>query len=276
MSNRHPVTLLLCVLFLGVSGCTDNRPTLVWNDEFDRDGLPDPARWSYEEGFVRNREAQLYTREREENARIENGMLIIEARREKLVNPDYEPGSDNWRTERDSAGYTSAAVTTRSKAAWKYGRIEVRAKLPTGNGMWPAIWMLGENIDEVGWPECGEIDIMENVGFEPDEIHANVHTKAYNHVKGTGKGASMTVAAPYDSFHTYAVDWTEDRMAFSVDDSVYFVYENEGTGTDVWPFDQAHFLILNIAVGGTWGGQQGIDDSIFPQKLLVDYVRVYQ
>jgi beta-glucanase (GH16 family) len=172
-------------------------------------------------------------------------------------------------------------VTSRGKVTWRYGRIEVRAKLPTGRGTWPAIWMLGtgqrgHEQRRVGWPACGEIDIMENVGFAPNVIHANVHTAKYNHVKGNGKGAKITVEKPYDAFHVYAIEWNKDRIDFFVDDKKYFTYENEGTGTDAWPFDSPHYLILNIAIGGSWGGQHGIDDTIFPQEMLIDYVRVYQ
>ena len=155
---------------------------LVWADEFNGKGLPDQSKWDYEVGFIRNREKQYYTKARLENARVENGMLIIESRKEK-----YEKGD-----------YTSASLHTRYKAKWLYGRIEVRAKLPTGRGMWPAIWMLGANYGKVRWPACGEIDIMENVGFNPDMIHANVHTKAYNHVKRTNKGSKIEAEKPYE------------------------------------------------------------------------------
>lgn len=234
--------------------------TLVWSDEFEEEGLPDPGRWSYEEGFIRNEELQYYTRARPENARVEDGHLVIEARRES-----YREGE-----------YTSASLTTRGKASWRYGRVEVRAKLPTGRGMWPAIWMLGTNIDEVGWPECGEIDIMENVGFDPDRIHANVHTEAFNHVLGTNKGASIEVPDPHADFHVYAIEWFPDHIDFFVDDRRYFTFENNGGGTAEWPFDRPHYLIINAAIGGGWGGQQGVDDSIFPQRYYVDYVRVYE
>ncbi len=142
--------------------------------------------------------------------------------------------------------------------------------------MWPAIWMLGENIREVGWPECGELDIMENVGFDPDVIHANIHTEAYNHTIGTNKGNSITVSAPYDDYHVFSMEWTPEHIDFFVDDEQYFSFTNEDGGDDVWPFDQPFYLILNAAVGGNWGGQQGVDDSIFPQQFYVDYVRVYQ
>jgi beta-glucanase (GH16 family) len=233
---------------------------LAWADEFDEEGLPDPSRWDYEQGFIRNNEAQYYTQSRLENARLEGGNLVIEARKELHL----------------EAQYTSASLVTRGKAEWTYGRIEVRAQLPTGRGTWPAIWMLGVNIDQVGWPACGEIDIMENVGFDPDKIHANVHTEAYNHVKKTNKGASLSVESPYENFHVYAVDWFPDHLDFYVDDLKYFTFWNENSGPATWPFDQPHYLILNLAIGGSWGGMQGIDDAIFPQQFRIDYVRVYQ
>ena len=204
---------------------------LVWADEFNLAGAPDPSRWTYEEGFVRNNESQYYTRARSENARVEGGVLVIEARKERFANPSFQPGASGRRRS-EFAEYTSASVTTEGTAAWRYGRIEVRAKLPAGRGMWPAIWMLGANHRQAGWPRCGEIDIMENVGFEPGLIYANIHTQSYNHVQKTGEAA--------------------------------------------WPFSQPFYLILNIAVGGAWGGQKGIDDSIFPRRFEIDYVRVYE
>lgn len=250
---------------------------LVWSDEFDKPGLPDPAKWNYEEGFVRNNEAQYYTRARSENARVENGMLIIEARKEKMQNAAYDasaPGGS--RRGRADAEYTSASLTTRGKAGWTYGRIEVRAKLPPGRGTWPAIWTLGTNSSRVGWPACGEIDIMEFVGFEPGVIHANIHTRKYNHVKKTGKGSQISIPDASEQFHIYALEWDKDRMDFFVDDKKYFTYTNEASGTDAWPYDQDQYLILNLAIGGAWGGAKGIDDSCFPQRYYIDYVRVYQ
>lgn len=266
----------LSVLVLCWSASVSAQWKLVWSDEFDRDGLPDPSRWTYEEGFVRNQEAQYYTVARAENARVERGVLIIEARKERFPNARYEPGARSWQRSRPFADYTSASLTTEGKAAWRYGRIEVRAKLPTGRGTWPAIWMLGVNIREVGWPRCGEIDIMENVGFDPETIHANIHTEVYNHVRRTQKGGSTKVEKPYADFHVYAVEWTPEKMDFFVDDRSYFTFTNEKTGPAVWPFDQPYYLILNVAVGGAWGGRKGIDESVFPQRMEVDYVRVYQ
>jgi beta-glucanase (GH16 family) len=234
---------------------------LVWEDNFEVAGLPDSKIWSYEEGYIRNNEAQYYTKERMENARVENGNLVIEAR------------MDNWNGHK----ITAASINTYGKKSMLYGRIEVKTKLPTGVGTWPAIWMLGDVIHNgTSWPACGEIDIMENVGYEPDVIHANIHTKAYNHVKGTNKGNKITIQKPYESFNVYAVEWFEDHMDFYLNDKLYFSFKNEGTGNDVWPFDKPHYLLINFAVGGGWGGQKGIDETIFPQKYYIDYVKVYK
>jgi beta-glucanase (GH16 family) len=264
---------------LAVSTAPPTEWKLVWSDEFDRAGLPDPSRWDYETGFVRNDERQFYTHGRKENARVEGGMLVIEARKERWRNPAFDAAAKRGGGKRrlsEFAEYTSASLTTRGKAVWTHGRIEVRARLPSGRGTWPAIWTLGTSMPEVGWPACGEIDIMEFVGFEPGVIHANIHTRKYNHVKKTGKGDKVKVPDASEKFHVYAVEWDGDRMDFFVDDRKYFTYLNDGSGADAWPFDKDQYLILNLAIGGSWGGQKGIDDAIFPQKYLIDYVRVYQ
>jgi beta-glucanase (GH16 family) len=233
--------------------------TLVFSDEFEAPGTPDPARWNREIGYIANDEKQYYT-SRSENARIEDGVLVIEARRERRMGYDY----------------TSARLNTKGRAEFLYGKVEIRAKLPTGRGTWPALWMLGANIDGVGWPACGEIDVMENVGFDPQTIVASVHTAAYNHTLGTHKNATTTLAAPWADFHVYAAEWYPDRVDAFVDGQKYFTFRNEGAGSRTWPFDKPQFVILNLAIGGTWGGMKGIDDSLFPHRLLVDYVRVYQ
>ncbi len=249
---------------------------LVWEDEFDGAGSPDTSKWGYENGFIRNEEEQYYT-DRTENARLEDGFLILEAHKEKIDNEAFISEDDpNWKFNRETAEYTSASLTTRNIATWKYGKIEVRAKLPKGLGMWPAIWMLGNNISQVGWPSCGEIDIMEHVGFEPNSIHGTVHTKAYNHVIQTAVGKTISLDDPYDEFHIYSMEWTADKIDILLDGKVYMTFNNEHKTTDEWPFDQKFFMILNVTVGGGWGGQQGIDDSIFPQRMTIDYVRVYQ
>lgn len=240
----------------------DEKP--VWADEFDYTGLPDPKRWGYDVGGGGwgNNELEYYTKDQLENARVENGNLIIEARKEDV----------------GGRSYTSARLITKGKGDWTYGRIEVRAQLPRGRGTWPAIWTLASQTSYGAnfWPDNGEIDIMEHVGFDPGRIHANVHTKAFNHAIKTNKGNNTLVPDAMDAFHTYRVDWTPTDMTFFVDDKSYFKFENTGAGWQEWPYDKAQHLLLNIAVGGNWGGQQGVDDSVFPQKMLVDYVRVYK
>lgn len=252
-----------------------NAPTpppgykLVWSDEFsqDPDGLPDPARWSYEEGFIRNHESQYYTKARKENARIENGQLIIEGRKE-----EYSPPGDYTGLPLQ-AHYTSAALETIGKAEWQYGRIEVRAKLPAGKGVWPAIWTLGANIHQVGWPRCGEIDLMELVGKEPGIVHGTVHY--FTNGKHQSNGHKLPVDTPDATFHVYAAEWTPDRIDIFVDDKKYLTFDTSHADNDGQnPFRKPHFLILNLALGGSWGGP--IDDSIFPQRMVIDYVRVYQ
>ena len=265
-------------LLLAISGpiMAAENWKLTWSDEFDYTGLPDAKHWTNEIGFIRNKEAQYYTVGRKENARVENGHLIIEARKEKFPNARGTAGSSDWRRV-EFAEITSASLTTRGIKEQRYGRVEVKAKLPQGRGVWPAIWMLGTDRARVGWPRCGEIDIMEYVGFEPNTIHANIHTGKYNHVRKTGKGSRIQIEKPYEAFHVYAIEWTPERIDFFVDDKKYFTYEKEpNAGEDVWPFDQPHYLILNLAIGGAWGGQKGIDDSIFPQKYEIDYVRMFE
>jgi beta-glucanase (GH16 family) len=249
------VALLGCA-HAGSSGPAGWR--LVWHDEFDTPGPPDPARWDYEDGYVRNHERQLYTR-RSENVRVEGGHLVIEARREP----------------RGEHAYTSASVHTKHKGEWLYGRIEVRARIPVARGLWPAIWTLGAAHGAERWPDCGELDLMENVGFEPELVHVSVHTAAYNHVKKTHK-TTITRVSDLEGWHAYAAEWTPERVDFFVDDRKVFTFANEGTGRAVWPFDRAQYLLLNVAIGGDWGGQHGIDDAQLPRAMLVDYVRVYQ
>jgi beta-glucanase (GH16 family) len=233
--------------------------TLVFSDEFETPGALDPAKWGYDIGYIANDEKQHYT-SRSENVRAEGGNLVIEARKEPY----------------QGYAYTSARVVTRGRFEFLYGRVEVRAKLPTGNGTWPAIWMLGTNIGQVGWPTCGEIDIMENVGFDPLLIHGSVHTAAYNHTIGTQKTANVTVASPWEDFHVYAMEWYADHIDVLVDGQKYFTFRNESKGSRTWPFDKPQYLLINLAIGGSWGGQKGIDDSRFPHRYLIDYVRIYQ
>lgn len=238
---------------------------LVFADEFDQGTRPDPKNWNYELGFIRNNEAQYYT-SRPENCRIENGKLILEARKESHpTSPGKAP-----------AQYTSASIETRNQHTWTYGFFEVRAKIPSARGTWPAIWTLGKNIDQVGWPACGEIDLMEHVGYDPNRLHGTIHTAAYNHVKRTQRGASFPIDNPHTDFHTYAIHWTPQSITFFFNDTPYFSFANEGKTPAEWPFDLPQYLKLNLAIGGAWGGIKGIDDTAFPHRFEIDYVRVYQ
>lgn len=246
---------------------------LVWADEFDYEGLPDPKKWDYEVGFVRNNEAQYYTRARKENARVENGMLVIEGRREKFPNPGYNAGAKGGSAAKPFADYTAASLITRKKAEWKFGRVEVRAKLPQGQGVWPAIWMLGSNIGQIGWPACGEIDIMEFVGHEPGFVHATIHFRKDGKHKSSGN--KLAVEKPWDGFHVYAMEWFADRMEFSYDARKVHTFPiSQADDQNDNPFLKPQYLLVNLALGGSWGGK--IDDNIFPQPFVIDYVRVYQ
>lgn len=249
---------------------------LVWSDEFEGHGRIDTTKWSYEQGMKRNQEMQYYT-DSLKNVRVENGMLVIEAHQSKVKNDLFvSKDAKGWKKNTEYANYTSGSLTTKGHAEWTYGRIEIRAKLPKGIGVWPAFWMIGENYDAVGWPECGEIDIMEYVGFAPDSIFGTIHTKAYNHLKGTQKGKKIKIDNPSDSFHTFVLEWTPETMDFILDNTIYNHIQNEHKSTAEWPFDQNFHLKINLAIGGMLGGRKGVDDSIFPQQLVVDYVRVYQ
>ncbi|SOE23857.1 Glycerophosphoryl diester phosphodiesterase [Spirosomataceae bacterium TFI 002] len=254
---------------------------LVWSDEFNYKGKPDSTKWAYDYRFIANQEKQYYT-DSPKNARVVNGHLIIEAHKEQVVNELYNDPEVlkksylKYAAKDQYANYSSARLKTQDMASWQYGRIEVRAKLPNGKGLWPAIWMLGDNVKELGWPKGGEIDIMEYVGFKPDSIFGTIHTQAYNHTKGTQKSKWIHIDEPNEKFHVYAMEWNAEKMSFLLDGEVYFEIENEHKTINEWPFDQKFHLILNVAVGGSLGGQKGIDNSVFPQKMTVDYVRVFQ
>ncbi len=234
---------------------------LVWSDEFDYTGAPDPSKWGYDVGGGGwgNNEAQYYTN-RLDNSYVDNGILTIVAKKESY----------------GGKSYTSARLITKNKGDWKYGRIEVMAKIPPGRGTWSAIWMLPTDWEYGGWPESGEIDIMEHVGYDPNKIHGTVHTEAYNHSLNTHKGASKTISDSQTAFHLYAIEWFEDKIDFYIDDVKFFTFDNENKSSAEWPFDKRFHLLLNIAIGGSWGGIEGIDDTIFPTSMEVDYVRVYQ
>ncbi|NJO25396.1 MAG: glycoside hydrolase family 16 protein [Bacteroidia bacterium] len=234
--------------------------TPVWGDDFGTNGTPDAAKWGYDIGGNGwgNNELQYYTDGL--NASVQSGVLKIEARKESY----------------SGRGYTSARMITKNKGDWTYGRFEVRAKLPKGRGTWPAIWMLPTDWEYGNWPNSGEIDIMEHVGYDQNRVHVTVHTKAFNHTLGTQKSANQLVSTASDSFHVYRVDWASYGIRGYIDGQQLFEFMNTGAGSDYWPFDKRFHLLLNIAVGGNWGGAQGIDDTVFPATLEVDYVKVYK
>jgi beta-glucanase (GH16 family) len=274
MKKLHIVWLAWAGLALAlVSAASAADWRVVWSDEFDKPGLPDPAKWNYETGFVRNNELQFYTRNRPENARAENGRLVIEGRKEHYANPNFRPEAPQGRRNLPAAEYTAASLITEGKFSFLYGRVEVRAKLPSGKGVWPAIWMMGANRATVGWPRCGEVDIMEFVGKEPDKVHATVHF--FKDGRHASQGGKLTTSVPYQDFHLYAVDWSAERMDFYFDKEKYFSFplDAAGAGPDN-PFRKPHYLLINLALGGSWGGP--MDDAVLPQQYQIDYVRVFE
>ena len=258
--------LLAAALAAPVAAAAPDVPAgyaLVWSDEFDRAGHPDPTKWVHDthanKGGWYNNELQYYAPPRLENARVEDGRLIITARREQLSSaPDH-----------GGQAYSSARLITQGKASWIYGFYEIRAKLPCGAGSWPAIWMLG---DGRPWPMGGEIDIMEHVGNAPGIVSSTVHTKAS---EGTsGNGGNITLPTACNAFHRYQLEWTPNNLRFAVDGRPVHRYARKGNSPAQWPFDRPQFLLLNLAVGGEMAGR--VTDAALPFVFEIDYVRVYQ
>lgn len=249
---------------------------LVWQDEFNYVGLPNSNKWSYEEGFVRNRETQYYTVKNKNNVWVQNGYLTITGLKQTIANKQFVKGSTSWKTKDSLAMYTSASITTLGKAHWKYGRIEVRAKLPNSMGMWPAIWMMGIiNKKEINWPKCGEIDIMEFVGSDTTHVHAAVHYEQNNEAGFASSVNKTLFNKASTNFNVYALEWTKDKLQFYVNDTMYHSFEiNKANLNKSNPFRKPFYLILNLAMGASWPGD--IDDNKLPQKFIIDYVRVYQ
>jgi beta-glucanase (GH16 family) len=243
------------------------KARLVWQDEFNGTRL-DPSKWSFDtarnkEGWF-NGELQYYSAGRRQNLRVAKGLLTIEARQETLETaPDW--GGQH---------YTSARIISKG-AGWTYGFYEIRAKLPCARGTWPAIWMLPTNM--VTWPDDGEIDIMEQVGAEPNLIYASLHTKLFNHVLKTQRSAQRLVPTSCSAFHRYQLDWRPDSITIGVDGrGILRVRNDQPGGKGAWPFNVPFHMILNLAIGGDWAGAKGIDDAAMPQRMIVDYVRVWQ
>jgi beta-glucanase (GH16 family) len=268
--------IILLALLLSLGACQVKSPTdpgnedlqLVWSDEFDYNGLPDSTKWAYSVGDGcpdlcgwGNNELQYYTNKKLKNTRVENGVLTIEVHKEDIK----------------GKAFSSGKLITKGKQDWRYGRFEIRAKLPPGKGVWSAIWMMPTDRSIYGpWPKCGEIDIMENVGYDPDIVEASAHTGSYYFTIETQKHKRLAVPDNSEEFHIYALEWQEDGYSVYVDDTKYFTFNNEGTGFMAWPFDQKFYLILNVAYGGNWGGKMGLDIESLPQKMEIDYVRVYE
>lgn len=232
-----------------------------WADEFDYTGLPETSKWDYDLGGSGwgNNEKQFYTNSMS-NASVADGKLTITAKKESM----------------NGMAYTSTRLVSRNKMDALYGRFEIKAKLPSGRGTWPAIWMLPTDRVYGDWPKSGEIDIMEHVGYDQNTVHFTTHTEAYYFKINTQKTSKKLIPDASTAFHIYRVDWTPYAVRGYFDNVLVFEFVNEGTGYKVWPFDKRFHLLLNVAVGGDWGGAQGIDDTIFPQKLEIDYVKYFK
>jgi beta-glucanase (GH16 family) len=280
---KGPAIMTAILLLPGLYSCQVFKKTvsidkqegyqLVWSDEFGKDGPPDTANWRFEKGFVRNEEFQWY---QEENAWCKKGMLIIEGRREVKLNPDYQQGSNNWRKSREKIEFTSSSIHTSSKHSWKYGRFIMRGRIDISAGLWPAWWTLGV---DGRWPANGEIDIME---YYKEKLLANIAC-----IGSDRKAEWYSKTVPIDSlggkewakkFHIWRMDWDEQSIALYVDDQLLNKVELNKLvnkdGSNINPFHQSYYMLLNLAIGGMNGGDPG--NTKFPNRFEVDYVRVYQ
>lgn len=266
-NNMLRSSRLAMLLVMGAVGCSIAAPSewkLVWQDEFDG-GQIDPAKWQFEVNARGggNNELQYYVTN---NAQVQDGLLLIEARKEAYAGPE------------GTRAYTSSRLRTKGLADWKYGRFEIRAKLPTGQGYWPAIWMLPTDNVYGGWPHSGEIDIMELIGHKPDMVHGTLHyaNRQRKHAYH-GTNTTLAVGTFADAFHVFSLDWEPGVMRWYLDNQLYQTQTHWTSGTNTFPapFDQRFHLILNLAVGGNWPGNPDAK-TVFPQALIVDYVRVYQ
>lgn len=263
--HLSPTTYHLSPIIYHISTITHRRQDpkagrkLVFDDEFKNDPRVNTDVWMFHVGHGYNNEVEMYTPESGDNVATNGHTLVITARK------DAEGNVTSGRLE--------------SKPSWKYGYFEVRAKIPTGHGTWPAIWLLPDSLRHPGsvqWPACGEIDVMENVGYEPNTFHFSLHCEEYNWKRKEQRTAMQDFPDANTKFHVFGLDWQPDTIVFYVDGQPTYTVNREGEGDDGWPYNKPFYIILNLAIGGDWGGAKGIDDSIFPSKFLVDYVRVYQ
>lgn len=267
------IYLNIMVLFIAMNFTTTDtiqHKKLIWSDEFDYEGLPNEAFWGYDEGDGcpncgwGNQELQLYTIQNSDNARVTDGKLIIEA---------HKHADGSW---------TSARLKSQGKKHFQYGTIQFRAKLPTGSGTWPALWLLGANVTEIGWPACGEIDILEHVGKDPGTVLSAIHTPS-SHANTQNK--ATTIANNFDTeWHIYEMRWTKKKLSFYLDGKKYYTYQPKVKNAETWPFNDEFFIIMNIAIGGglgsdpqyeTKGLKNGVDPTLTTARMEVDYVRVY-
>jgi len=283
------VNKMTCILFAFALGGTVNVSAqkadpesiytkegykLVWADEFNNNGKPDATSWTHEQGFVRNEEAQWY---QQDNAWCENGLLVIEGRKETIPNPGFKKESGDWRSNRENAEYTSSSIKTAGKHSWQYGRFVMRGKIDVSSGLWPAWWTLGVSGE---WPSNGEIDMME---YYRGKLLANIAvgtSKKYQAEWHSNSKSIIELGGPewVSKFHIWRMDWTEKDIALYIDEQLLIkvdmdsLYNKDGSNTH--PFKQPHYMLLNLAMGGTNGG--GLENTKFPNRFEVDYVRVYQ
>jgi beta-glucanase (GH16 family) len=258
--------LSLCLLLISCNSDSDSpdiienvqsNDTLVWMDDFNQNGSPSSSKWTYDIGGNGwgNNEVQFYTN-RTQNANVSDGILSITARKE-----DY-----------NGSNYTSSRLKTQGKYSFTYGKVEVRAKLPASAGTWPAIWMLGENFTSVGWPACGEIDIMEQKGWDKSKVSSALHNLSSS--GNTINVREINVPESTNEFHVYGMNWTRNKIEFSIDGEIYYTYSPSTKTNENWPYNKPQFIILNVAMGGNLGGD--IPSDFTESKMEIDYVKVYQ
>lgn len=260
----HILTLsvLFGIFFFNMVGAQELQWKLKWYDEFNYHGLPDSTKWNYEEGYVRNDELQYYTKARLRNCEVKNGNLIINCRKENYN--DFK--------------FTSASLNNKGKGDFLYGKVEIRAQIPASRGTLAALWMLPTKKEYGDWLKSGEIDLVERAGYDPEKLHFTIHTEAFNEFARTKQGSILETGEKQKeaNFHIYSMEWYPDKLQFFLDGQKVFQFDKQRGDYKQWPFDKPFYLIMNLALGGPWAGRQGIDEYALPQKLVIDYVRIYE